>query len=273
MPKPRLRVLGGFELRGCHGQRVGLTSRKAAALLAYLALNGDRGHSREHLAALFWEDADPGRARGSLRQCLMALRRSLRCGGPSALDCRGDGVSLLTDRIVVDAVDFGALLHRGTPDALAAAVALYQGDLLQGLAPAGYAFEEWLIVERERLRTMVLLAIKRLIETTVEAAMPDAARMLCLRALAIDPLDEGLHRHLMAIYAESGNRTLALKQFARCQAVLARELGVEPEIETRDLVKRITRERSDPRETGGRPARRSSPGQRLGPDCGGGPAT
>ena len=53
-------------------------SHKVMALLAYLALEAGLPHSRESLAGLLWPEQPETHARGSLRQALFNLRRSLR---------------------------------------------------------------------------------------------------------------------------------------------------------------------------------------------------
>jgi hypothetical protein len=57
--------------------------------------------------------------------------------------------------------------------------------------------------------------------------------------LILEPFDEGVHRTLMRLYAESGRRSSALRQYEVCVELLSRELGVEPEPETRDLYRRL----------------------------------
>src|SRR5438105_14754464 len=73
----RIALLGGLS-----AERVGhvvthFETRKAGALLAYLAFYADRGHPREVLAELLWPDEDPDATRARLRQALAALRRAL----------------------------------------------------------------------------------------------------------------------------------------------------------------------------------------------------
>jgi predicted ATPase len=66
------------------------------------------------------------------------------------------------------------------------------------------------------------------------------------RRLALDPLDEGAHRHLMRLYAWSGRRTAALRQYEECVAVLEEQLGVPPQEETVELYQAIQAGRAPP---------------------------
>ena len=166
----------------------------------------------------------------------------------------------------------------GTSAALAAAAQLYQGDLLAGLSVEGAGgFEEWLLGERERLRELALEGLAKLLAQQRAAGAAEAAIQTGLHLLGLDPLQEPGHRALMRLYAAAGRRGAALRQYQACVAVLQRELGVEPEAETRQLYQEILRERPEiarsraiARASGRRPRerpvaeRRSSGGMRSG---------
>ena len=74
-----LRVLGTFAIEANVGRPIALSirSKKARALLAYLAMKPDYRARREELATLFWGDNPDASARHSLRQCLISLRQDL----------------------------------------------------------------------------------------------------------------------------------------------------------------------------------------------------
>jgi DNA-binding SARP family transcriptional activator len=72
-----LKVLGGFELQTAAGRPLVLPTKKALALLAYLALHPERPCSRETLTALLWGDTRDQQARHSLRQAVYHIRRAL----------------------------------------------------------------------------------------------------------------------------------------------------------------------------------------------------
>src|SRR5205085_12172438 len=76
-PRLRLSLLGGFEIAPAKGSPLTLPTRKAHALIAYLALPAGRRHSRDELATLLWDDSDLDQARLSFRQCLFQLRKAL----------------------------------------------------------------------------------------------------------------------------------------------------------------------------------------------------
>jgi DNA-binding SARP family transcriptional activator len=233
-----LDLLGGFSTR----PPLRLGSRKAEALLAFLALSGGRPQPRDKLAALLWPEATDERARHSLRQALVALRRGL---GPSAslLVERGETVMVSPDAVEVDVLTFETLVRRGTAGSLDAASTLYRGDLLSGLAMKEAPFEEWLLGERERLRDLLLDGLARLLARQMDADTPDLAVETASRLLALDPLQEAVHRALMRLYTRRGRRAEALRQYQECVAALRRELGVDPERETRELYRSILRER------------------------------
>ncbi|MBI2205437.1 MAG: alpha/beta hydrolase, partial [Candidatus Rokubacteria bacterium] len=81
----RLTLLGGFELQADSGAAIRLPTRKAEALLAYLALHGGHAQPRDKLAALLWGDAPDVSARASLRQTLSLVGKALGATAVSAL--------------------------------------------------------------------------------------------------------------------------------------------------------------------------------------------
>ena len=246
-----LRLLGGFLLRVEDRPRP-LPARKAQALLAYLAVRAGRAHARTTLCELLWADAGERQARQSLRQTMVRLRRTL-AESPRALVIQGDTVTLTPTALDVDVTAFERLVRRGTPEALDAAVALYQGPLLDSVQVAAPSFEEWLESERARLAELAIEVLRRLIERHIKAGRVDAAIQAATRLLALDPLQEEVHRTLMRLHARQGRRAAALRQYQTCVGVLQKELGVEPDASTRRLYLEIL-QRPSPAPSGRRPA-------------------
>jgi DNA-binding SARP family transcriptional activator len=243
MASLRLTLLGGFEARLATGEAIGLPTKKAQALLAYLAVPPGEAHQREKLAALLWGNTSDGRARDGLRHALGALRKAIHGVTPPALLAEGQTLALNASVVDVDVTRFQHCVAEGTPRALEQAADLYGGDLLLGSAVSEPLFDEWLAAERERLREMALAALARLLANQTNGGATEQAIQTAIRLLGLDPLQETVHRALMRLYARQGRRGAALKQYQICVAVLQRELGVEPEPATRELYQEVLRRR------------------------------
>ena len=204
------------------GQALDLPSRKAQALLAYLALPPGRRHARVHLAALLWGGMGDKQARHNLRQCLSVLRRAL---GDRAVTGAGDRVYLDADVVEVDV----ATLERVDGES---AAGLGDGDLLEGLNVGEEAFDDWLADQRTRLRALACDRLGRLAAARAAAGAVDDAIETARRLLTLDPANEEAHRLLMALYARAGRRSAAVRQYEACVAALERHLGVTPSAET-----------------------------------------
>jgi predicted ATPase len=240
------------------GRAAAFPTTKALGLLAYVAADSGRAHQRAFLAELFWPDQPEGVARTNLRQALTRLRRAL--GDEEA---GGDPPFLLVDGQTVqfnrqsdhqlDVAAFTGLLrasdshaHRNPIACLACrqrgqqAAALYRGDFLEGFFLKDSAgFEEWVLVQRERLRRAAMEALDRLAQQAERFEDYDAARQAAVRQLELEPWREETHRALMRLLALGGQRAAALAQYEACQRTLAQELGVPPEAETTYLYERI----------------------------------
>lgn len=232
-------LLGGFEARLASGTPLLLPNNKAQALLAYLAMAPGRPHLRDKLATLLWPSTGDEQARQSLRQALVTLRRAL--GTQPILFADHREVALEGASLDVDVVRFEALLADSSGAALEAAAALYQGDLLEGIRVKEPPFDEWLQRERERLRELARQGLLTLLTQQLGAGSAGPAIRTALRVLALDPAQEAVHRELMRLFQRQGRRGDALRQYRLCVDALQRELGVEPQPETRRLYQQIVR--------------------------------
>src|SRR5438132_1288998 len=239
MEQVRIALLGGLDVVSPSGQQLMLPSRKAQALLAYLAFQPGQFHLRDGLAALLWGDASDARARHSLRQALTDLRRAMTPTAPEILLERVEGVALNPAAVEVDVARFVRLADEATPPSLEAATELYRGNLLLGIRVEQPAFEEWLTAQRERLKELALAALARLLAHQSKAGSVEPAIQTAVKLLALDPTQEAVHRVLMRLYARQGRRGAALRQYQTCVAILERELGLEPEAETRQLYREL----------------------------------
>lgn len=231
---PSLILLGGFELRLPGRPALEPPARKAVALLAYLALNPARAQRRERLAALLWGEQDESRARQSLRQALAGLRRLLPAGIMTTT-----AAEVTLRGLTVDALDFAELAKVDDDWTLEKAVALYSGDLLEGFDARAPAFEDWLAIERSRLRELAISALAALLERAQQRREPEPVVRLALRLLALDPLHEPARRQLMRAYAATGRVPDALRQYRRLRRLLQQELQLAPEPSTTALYREL----------------------------------
>jgi DNA-binding SARP family transcriptional activator/tetratricopeptide (TPR) repeat protein len=261
MPRLEITLLGSPRM-ALDGRHIEVDTRKAIALLAYLALEGlGKPHGREALAALFWPDVDAARAHGALRRTLSTLNRAL---GARWLHIDREAVSFQRDaeaRLDVD--EFHARLaetqghgHAASevcPACLApleAAAIIYGDDFMAGFTLRDSpAFDDWQFFQAEALRRKLAGALERLVAALTRfGPEPEAATDYARRWLALDPLHEPAHRQLMLLYAWSNQRAAALRQYRECVRVLEQELGVAPLDETTTLYEAIRENRAPPRE-------------------------
>ena len=236
-----LSLLGGFELRLADGQVVDL-GQKDRALLAVLALPAGLIHSRDKLASLLWSDRGDQQARDSLKHSLTKLRQCLPSSRPAII---ADRLSAKLDpaALSIDVAEFERLVGDTSPGGLEQAMTLYRGDLLDGIGVRDPAFEDWLLIERQRLRHLHETALSKQLSQAMAVGAKEAAFAAAQRLLSLDPLREEACRTLMYIHAERTQTAQALKLYDALCSRLKQELGVEPELETRQLHEAILQRR------------------------------
>ncbi len=221
-------LLGGPRIRVA-GSEVTLGSRKALALLAYLALNPE-GATREQLAELLWS---PGKL-GSVRQALYELRKLP--GSDAWMEEREGRVRVRAS------TDVAAFEDAVTTGEHGEALECWGGPLLAELDdPGAGPFREWLAVEQARLDMARLEVMQlRAIELEGEGLSADALAMVDA-LLAADPLNETAYRSAMRLHYQLGHAAEAVAAFERCREVLRRELDAAPLPVTVELADAIGR--------------------------------
>ncbi|MBK8902967.1 MAG: alpha/beta fold hydrolase [Anaerolineaceae bacterium] len=231
-----------------NGRIYPLPRRKARALLAYLAVT-QKPHPRETIVALFWPDHDQQQGRADLSRILSNLRTVL---GTDYILADRDQVALNEKAaLVVDVNHFRHQLGRCRETAgqemdddwlqnLAAAAACYQADFLAGFTlPDCPAFDEWQLLQTEALRRDLSWALEKLVDAYEVRRDLVQAIVYAQRWVALDPLHEPAQRRLIGLYGRNGQRAEAHRQYQTCERLLAVELGVEPEPETKQLYEQI----------------------------------
>jgi predicted ATPase/DNA-binding SARP family transcriptional activator len=248
VPRTTVLLLGAPRIEH-DGEPIEVDTRKAIALVAYLAVTRQR-HARDALAGLLWPEYNQTRARAALRRTLSSLGKARAEGW---LEVDRESVELNRDGVWVDVDRFRDLLaecrthgHSETevcPDCLpplSEAVELYRDDFLAGFALRdSAAFDDWQFFQAEELRRELASALERL--SHGHGALEDWEQAVshARRWLTQDPLHEPAHRWLMQLYAWAGQRAAALRQYRECVRVLEEELGVSPLEETTRIYEAI----------------------------------
>jgi len=212
------------------GRPVALTAGRLRAVLAMLALAAGHVVAIEHLATTVWaEDDPPGNVRRSVQTYIARLRGAL---GKASIGSAPDGYMLRTAPGRVDALRFARLLDAAAaaPDTaaertrLAEALSLWRGRPFDGV-PCGRLAEStapWL-VER------YLTALERRLDLDLAAGRHAELVVELSELTARYPLRESLWARLLVALDRSGRRAEALARYETVRALIAAELGVDPD--------------------------------------------
>lgn len=242
----RARFFGHFEL-SCDGEPIQLKrNAKILAILKCLLAHHSRHVSQDHLMGWLWPESNLKKARWSLNSAIHGLRKLLS-EYPSAASVNyivlEDGYYRLCSslRVVTDVDEFDACYEEGlrlekanrTQEAAAQyekAVGLHRGDyLVEDL------YEDWTMVERERLSGANMHMLGRLAHHYMEAGQHQESIRTCYRLLELDHSHEDSYRVLIRCYVNLGLRGRALRYYRLCEEVLARTYNAVPASETKAL--------------------------------------
>ncbi|MFF4606441.1 BTAD domain-containing putative transcriptional regulator [Streptomyces sp. NPDC001339] len=223
-------MLGGFTL--ADGETHVELPKTLQRLVAFIGLR--HRTTRADTVGGLWPEVREDKALGSLRTALWRLQQC----GPRIVVAQGETLALDT-RVQVD-VD--ALVHAArlvlTDDNSASDAALLAhgcGELLPGW------LDEWVLVERERLRQCALHGLENLAAHHLRTGRYADALDAALRALRADPLRETPHRLLIQVHIAEGNHSEVLSAYHAYRTLLHRELGVAPSPALQMLVREAVR--------------------------------
>ncbi len=240
VPVLTIRLFGGLQLVYGDEPWTELTAPRQQSILAYLLLHRDRPQTRSRIAFQFWPDRSEKQALTNLRKLLHHLRRALPeidrylVIQRNAIHWRPDPTCEVDVWLFEDSLRLAEkAYHAGDSvkqqNALVEAIAQYSSALLPGL------YEDWVLAYREQLSDQYLQSLARLSDLFEVQGDHRSAIQYIERLLRQDPLHEESYRRLMQLYAGQGNRAAALNVYQTCETTLARELGVEPAQETREV--------------------------------------
>jgi TolB-like protein len=231
-----INTLGGVQILDADSQAVSLNTRKAKALLVYLAMAVGKPQSRDLLASMLWGRSATEQAKASLRQTLSMLRKSLP---PDIISIDSETVSLDPGVVLLDVANFEQALKQESIQAMEGAVEQYRGDFLAGFEITEKEFEQWHIGEQIRLRELAIRNFSRLADHYESIKDLDRCIDISRKILALDPLRERSLLSLMRCLTGSGRRESAIRDYRAFETLLQQELGIETEESTRSLYEEI----------------------------------
>lgn len=208
----KLWALGRLDLRDTSnaGAEDLLRGPKRTALLVYLASRADGGLVRRDMVLpMFWPDLDQPRARHALRNTLHAIRAAL---GRDSIENRGrEEIALAPGLLWYDVAAFNTAIDG---EDLEEAVALYEGDFLEGfhVPGAGVEFERWVDSTRAALSRRFQRALEELAKHSEAQGRLDVAADCWRRLLERDPTSDRFLSGLVASLVEADDRESALRE-------------------------------------------------------------
>lgn len=224
-------------------------TREIQILLAYLLLHRQRAHPREVLAGVFWAKHSQKKAQRAFNTALWRLKKALEpegipagtyliCTHPGEVGFNRESPYWLDVEVFEQETNHlitfpSQTVEEPTVQEIERIMDLYKGELLEGL------YDDWALRERERLRAIYLKNLAYLMQYYKAHKAYEKASTYGQQILNLDPIREDIHREMMRIYLESGQRALAARQYGICQLTLIKELGISPMEETQTLYQQI----------------------------------
>ncbi len=214
--------------------RLGVDALRLAEWVMPLALPVGRARTSRSSRALS-SGSSEDRAAANLRSALWRLHRH----GRPLIQTAGGRLSLSPD-VHVDVHEVSDTAHRvleGSAVEPLPSPRLYELSLSGDLLPDWY--EDWILVERERLRQLRMHALESLCESYAAAGQFAQAIEVGLAAVAAEPLRESAHRALIRCFLAEGNPADAVRQYRRYERTLAEELEVRPSRQMQELMEQV----------------------------------
>jgi DNA-binding SARP family transcriptional activator len=177
---------------------------------------------RAAVAGLLWPDVPESLAQGSLRSALWRVHKV----APGLIDTSGGALSL-AEGVRVDVRDLDDWARQvQDPRCCVGELKLPDVGLCADLLPGWY--DDWVLLERERLRQLRMHALETVARRLADAGRYGEALQAAYAAMRAEPLRESAHRVVIRLHLAEGNLCEALRAFERIRVLLADELGVQP---------------------------------------------
>jgi DNA-binding SARP family transcriptional activator len=231
-PAVRVTLLDGF----CLHQGNGVSRRpleelplRVQRLVAHICLSGRP--PRAAIAGQLWPDVAEEHAHSSLRSTLWRLHKA----APGLVEVRGSRLSL-ADGVRVDVRELWDWAARvRDPASCLGAFDVTDVGLRGELLPGWH--DDWVLVERERLRQLRMHALEHVAARLVAAGRYGDALQAAYAAVRAEPLRESAHRAVVSIHLAEGNVGEASRAYEQFRSLIADDLAVAPSAQMTGLIR------------------------------------
>ena len=235
-PRLSITLVGRFALR-LDGRPLELRTRKAAAVLGYLALSEAKRESRERLVGLLWSRSDEDKARASLRQVVRELRHVLEDAGFAGFSAGRLSIGFDPGEVEVDVETILQAAESPRVDPSLLNTQRLDERLLEGMDDLDPSFRVWMLAKRQTIYERLMRSLDAGLAAAHVAA--ETKRRIATAIVNLDPTHEQACGHLMKAHAEDGDVAGALRIYKALWDLLDRDYGMEPSKATQDLVAQI----------------------------------
>ena len=186
-PRLSITLVGRVALR-LNGRPVELRTRKAAAVLGYLALSEAKQESRERLVGLLWSRSDEEKARASLRQVVRELRQVLEDAGFGGFNAGRLSIGFDNEQVEVDVESIMQLAESGRIHPLLLNTARLDEHLLEGVDDLDPSFRVWILAKRQTIHERLMRSLEAAL--TAADVAGETAKRIASAIVNLDPTHE-----------------------------------------------------------------------------------
>jgi DNA-binding SARP family transcriptional activator len=225
------------------GMPLRIVSRKANALIGYLAINETPEESRERLVGLLWSETAEENARASLRQILHEIRGAFQAFGFEGLRAEKRLIALDRSRISVDLHDIINMTNARQVHPRFGEVQRLPENLLAEFEDLDPAFRIWLLAKRQALQDRLIHSLEGALRSAPD--LSQGQEEMAQAIMSLDPTHEEACRAAIRARTRRGDFGGALRLYKSLWDLLDEEFDVEPSTETQNLIIEV-RQQSSP---------------------------
>ncbi|QEK13055.1 AAA family ATPase [Crassaminicella thermophila] len=203
--------------------------KKAEALFYYLLVH--KQASRDTLVNILWGEVEEKTAKKNLRQAMYKIRKAFDM---DIVISPKKSLVMINPDIQID-IDLYHFLNDKEDD-----ITVYKGEFLKGFhVKDGDEFESWMLQYREYLKDLYIEKLNKRIENAFSKNDFQTVISCAKKMIEVDDFDEKAYQILMKAYRDEGQFHKAIDVYNRLEKILYKELGVEPDLQTRKLLDEI----------------------------------